>query len=258
MKSTLKDLEERLERWIEGSIIRLFGHQIPAASLASQLTEAMKNGLRASELGTTHAPDNYRVALNPETIHQLKISTPELASQLSLGLANAAREEGILFVREPQIMIYPENSVARWDIKVTAWHSTGPLEDTHEMDIPLAKEEILFPANAFLIIGGEQHFALDRPIINIGRREDNQLVLNSALVSRTHAQIRARHGRFMLFDLGSKSGTFIHGIPIKQHILRPGDVITIADVQLVYGEETISTADETIGFTPIPPKMDPS
>lgn len=258
MKPTLKDLEERLERWIEGSIIRLFGHQIPASSLASQLTEAMKNGLRASEHGTIHAPENYRVALNPETIHQLEISTPELASQLSLGLADVARNEGILFVRPPQIMIYPEDSVAQWDIKVTAWYSTGPLEDTHEMDISPSKGDPLYPPDAFLIIDGDQHFLLDGPIINIGRREENQLVLNSPLVSRSHAQIRARHGRFMLFDLGSKSGTFVHGIPIKQHILRPGDVITIADTQLVYGEETISTADETIGFTPIPPPMDPS
>jgi hypothetical protein len=253
MKYTLKNLEGRLESWIEGSIIRLFGHQIPAASLASQLAEAMKNGLRTSEHGTIHAPDNYRVALNPETIHQLEISTPELASQLSSGLADAARDEGMIFVHDPHIMIYPETSVAQWDIKVTAWHSTGPLEDTHEMDNSQREGEPVFPNGAFLIIEGDRHFTLDRPIINIGRREDNQLVLNSALISRTHAQIRARSGRFILFDLGSKAGTFVHGIAIKQHILRPGDVITIADIQLIYGEETISTADETIGYTPIPP-----
>jgi hypothetical protein len=259
MKYSLKHLEEKLERWIEGSLIRLFGYQIPAASLASQLTEAMKSGLRTNEHGTTHAPDHYRVTLNPETIYQLEISAPELASQLSSGLANAAHDEGILFAREPQIMIYPEVSVPQWDIKVTAWHSTGPLEDTSEMELSPTKGDAIYPDGAFLIIDGDQHFLLDCPIINIGRREDNQLILSSPLVSRTHAQIRARHGRFMLFDLGSKSGTFVHGIAIKQHILRPGDVITIADVQLVYGEETISTADETVGFTPIPPQtLDPS
>jgi len=44
MKSSVKALEEKLERWIEGSIIRLFGHQIPAGTIASQLAEAMENG----------------------------------------------------------------------------------------------------------------------------------------------------------------------------------------------------------------------
>jgi hypothetical protein len=254
--STLKNLEKRLERWIEGSIIRLFENQIPAASLASQITEAMRDGLRKNESGALQAPDHYRVALNPETIHQFEISKLELATELGEGLADAAREEGILFLHKPQITIYPEDSIAQWDIKVTAWYGTGPLDDTHEMDKQPSREDPLYPESAFLIIDGDRHFILDRPIINIGRREDNHLVLNNPLVSRSHAQIRARYGRYMLFDLGSKSGTFIHGIAIKQHILRPGDVITIADVQMVYGEEIISTTDETIGFTPIPPPVE--
>lgn len=258
MKSSLKGLEDKLERWIEGSIIRLFGQQFPAGSLASQLAEAMKEGLRTNEHGITHAPDNYRITLNPETIDNIKISTLELATQLSSGLANAARDQGILFVRPPEIMILPESSISQWEIRVIAWHGTSPLEETHEMNVPISKEELSYPIGAFLIIDGDSHFVLDRPVINIGRRNDNQIVLDNALVSRTHAQIRARHGRFMLFDLGSKSGTLVHGIAIKQHILRPGDVITIANVQLVYGEEITSTADETIGFTPQPPhKTDP-
>lgn len=258
MKSSLKDLEDRLERWIEGSIIRLFRQQFPAGTLASQLAEAMKDGLRINEHGITHAPDHYRLTLNPETIDNLEISTPELATQLSSGLANAARDQGILFVREPEITILPEPSISQWEIRVIAWHGTSPLEETHEMDVPIDKGELSYPVGAFLIIDGDRHFVLDRPVINIGRRQDNQIILDNALISRTHAQIRARHGRFMLFDLGSKSGTLVHGIAIKQHILRPGDVITIGDVQLVYGEEITSTADETIGFTPLPPyKTDP-
>ena len=253
MKSSVKALEEKLERWIEGSIIRLFGHQIPAGTIASQLAEAMENGLRTNQHGKSHAPDHYRITLNPETLDEHETSLPELAAQLSKGLADAAHEQGILFIRPPEVMIQPEASTAKWDINVTAWHSTSPLDETHEMDTPSIKADQSYPVGAFLIVDGEEHFILDRPVINLGRRQDNHLVLKSALVSRTHAQIRCRHGRFMLFDLGSKSGTLVHGIPIKQHILRPGDVITMADVQLVYGEETTSSADETIGFTPLPP-----
>jgi hypothetical protein len=253
MKSSMKALEEKLERWIEGSIIRLFGHQIPASTIASELTEAMENGLRTNEHGKTVAPDNYRITLNPETLDEFKKSLPELKVHLSNGLVDAAKEQSILFMRSPEVLIHPEASTIKWDINVVAWHSTSPLDETHEMDAPAVKGDPTYPTGAFFIINGNEHFLLDRPVINIGRRPDNHLVLKSALVSRTHAQLRSRHGRFMLFDLGSKSGTMVHGIPIKNHILRPGDVITIADIQLVYGEETISSADETIGFTPLPP-----
>ena len=252
MKSPLKELEDRLERWIEGSIIRLFSNQIPAASIANQLAHAMESKLHVSEHGTIHAPDNYRVSLNPETIHKLEISTSELADQLSVGLFNAARDQAYLLTHQPSIFITPDPDLSQWTIKAIAWHSTSPLEETHEMNVPIDKGQALFPAGAFLIVDGDQHFLLDRPVINIGRRQDNQLVLDNPQISRTHAQIRARQGRFVLFDLGSKSGTFVNEIAVRQHILQPGDVITITGVHLVYGEEAAPNTDETMGFTPSP------
>jgi hypothetical protein len=255
MKLTLQELETQLERWIEGSIIRLLGTQIPAASLASQLAQAMQNGLRTGTQGTIHAPENYRVMLNPETFNQYKHSASELSHQLGSGLFSIANDQGYFIAKEPEIVFIPDPAIARWDIEVTAWHSTSPLDQTDEMVIQTGNEPPPFPEGAFLIINGDRHFPLDQPVINIGRRQDNQLVLDSPLVSRTHAQIRVRHGRFMLFDLGSKSGTQVQGITINQHILQPGDVITIADVQLVYGEELKPMMDETLGFTPIPPHI---
>jgi len=252
MTSSLKELEARLERWIEGSIIRLFSNQIPAASLANQLAQAMESGLHISEHGMSHAPDNYRVSLNPETLHKLEISTSELADQLSEGLFNAARDQAYLLAQHPSIIITQDPELSQWTIKVAAWHSTSPLEETHEMNVAIEKGQVLFPAGAFLIVDGDQHFPLDRPVINIGRRQDNQLILDNPQISRTHTQIRARQGRFILFDLGSKSGTFVNEIAVRQHILQPGDVITIAGVYLVYGEEAAPNTDETMGFTPSP------
>jgi pSer/pThr/pTyr-binding forkhead associated (FHA) protein len=82
------------------------------------------------------------------------------------------------------------------------------------------------------------------------------LVIESPRVSRTHAQLRAKDGRFLLLDVGSKAGVFVHGLRIKQHLLRPGDVITIADVELVYGEDVEPSRDETIGLqsSDLPPR----
>jgi hypothetical protein len=252
MKSSLKELEARLERWIEGSIIRLFSNQIPAASLANQLAQAMESEVHKSEHGIFHAPDNYHVSLSPETIHKLEISTSELANQLSGGLFAVAREQSYLLAQHPSIIISPDPELSPWTIKVAAWHSTSPLEETHELNVPIDLEQTYLPIGAFLIVDGDQHFLIDRPVINLGRRQDNQLVLDNPRISRTHAQIRIRQGRFVLFDLGSKSGTFVNEIAIHQHILQPGDVITIAGIHLVYGEEATPNTDETMGFSPRP------
>jgi hypothetical protein len=257
MKPSLKELEARLERWIEGSIIRLFNHPIPAATLATQLAQAMETGLHVSEHGVYHAPDNYRVSLSPETLQKLEIPTSELANQLSAGLYQIARDHKYLLSENPLIIITPDPELSPLTTKVAAWHSTSPLEETHEMVAPIEKNSSHLPTGAFLIVDGDQHFLLDRPVINIGRRQDNQLILDNPKISRTHAQIRARQGRFVLFDLGSRSGTYVNEIAIRQHILQPGDVIRLAGVHLVYGEESFPNTDETMGFTTGPlRKMD--
>jgi len=111
------------------------------------------------------------------------------------------------------------------------------------------------PIGAFLIIDGTRHFPLDRPVINVGRRLDNQLILENPHVSRTHAQLRVRDGRFVLFDLGSTSGTRVNGRAIKQHILQPGDVVTVANIRMVYGEDPGGPPDTTPPYTPpFPPR----
>ena len=99
------------------------------------------------------------------------------------------------------------------------------------------------PKNAFLIVEGDQVFSLDRALINIGRRSDNQLVIDDPRVSRAHAQVRVIAGQFVLFDLQSKGGTSVNGRRIERAVLSPGDVISLAGVPLLFG---LGTADKTL------------
>jgi pSer/pThr/pTyr-binding forkhead associated (FHA) protein len=94
------------------------------------------------------------------------------------------------------------------------------------------------PENAFLIVEGVREFALLEAVINIGRRLDNHLVIEDPRVSRHHAQLRAINGRFVLFDLDSSGGSFVNGQRLSQGILYPGDVISLAGVTLIYGQDT--------------------
>jgi pSer/pThr/pTyr-binding forkhead associated (FHA) protein len=81
------------------------------------------------------------------------------------------------------------------------------------------------PENAFLIVEGVKVFPLTTSVINIGRRLDNQLVIDDPRVSRNHAQLRSIKGRFVVFDLNSTGGTFVNGQRTSQSVLYPGDVI---------------------------------
>jgi pSer/pThr/pTyr-binding forkhead associated (FHA) protein len=80
-------------------------------------------------------------------------------------------------------------------------------------------------------------FPLKKSIINIGRRLDNHLVIDDPRVSRNHSQLRAIKGRFVIFDLNSTGGTFVNGQRTSQSVLYPGDVISLAGVPLVFGQD---------------------
>jgi pSer/pThr/pTyr-binding forkhead associated (FHA) protein len=74
-------------------------------------------------------------------------------------------------------------------------------------------------------------------VLNIGRRINNQVVINDKRISRTHAQLRVTKGRFAIFDLNSTGGTFVNGQRINKTILYPGDMISLAGVTLIYSQD---------------------
>jgi pSer/pThr/pTyr-binding forkhead associated (FHA) protein len=106
------------------------------------------------------------------------------------------------------------------------------------------------PVGAFLVVRGSEHFALDKPVINIGRRLDNHLVLSDPRVSRKHAQIRAKSGQYFVIDLHSSAGTLLNGERVEEAGLKPGDVLTMATVEMIYGEDTGGPPDTTPPYAP--------
>lgn len=64
-------------------------------------------------------------------------------------------------------------------------------------------------------------------VIRIGRANDNDVVLYSAVVSRHHLEIRPRGKDWALINLGS-NGTFINGKKINKVLVKDGMVIRLA------------------------------
>jgi ABC transport system ATP-binding/permease protein len=62
----------------------------------------------------------------------------------------------------------------------------------------------------------------------IGRDLENEIVVDDPLVSRFHAELRARSdGRHELVDLGSRSGTFVNGRLVDRAILEQLDIVSV-------------------------------
>jgi pilus assembly protein CpaF len=81
--------------------------------------------------------------------------------------------------------------------------------------------------------GAERRESFDRTEINVGRVQGNDLMLPKGNVSKRHARLLYRDGRFIVTDLKSTNGTYVNGRKIVQAtIVREGDKIYIGDFVL--------------------------
>lgn len=83
---------------------------------------------------------------------------------------------------------------------------------------------------------------LDRAQLTIGRKPDNDLVIDNPAVSGHHARIVQEHGKFFVEDLGSTNGTFVNDAKILKHQLRNTDRVGVGKHLLVYQGEVTETA----------------
>jgi FHA domain len=66
----------------------------------------------------------------------------------------------------------------------------------------------------------------------IGRSSSCDVVLQGAYVSRRHARLFYRDGKWVLHDLTSTNGTLVNGVPVGRTEVRPGDIVLLGDEQL--------------------------
>ena len=84
---------------------------------------------------------------------------------------------------------------------------------------------------------------IDGGSITIGRREDNDVVIDDPAVSGHHAKIDALGNRFVMTDLQSKNGSFVNEQLIHSHWLKDGDVINIGGHCLAFKQNGAANID---------------
>lgn len=72
-----------------------------------------------------------------------------------------------------------------------------------------------------------KEYNLDKLSLTIGRKEDNDIMIDHMAVSGHHARVDKKEDSFTITDLNSTNGTFINGKKITEAALRPNDWITI-------------------------------
>jgi hypothetical protein len=239
MKLKLEQLEARLQALIEVKLVSaLPGFQVEDLVI-HKLADAMKSNLTVDADGNKIAPNVFTLVTHPNLAERWQ--EPKLLDAMINSLKIVGEEAGLKFSALPTISIVQNSQQEEEAVDVVASHKLEAAADTRGMtpiiDSDVVAEEEKFPQNAFFIVDGVKVFPLKKSIINIGRRLDNHLVIDDPRVSRNHSQLRAIKGRFVIFDLNSTGGTFVNGQRTSQSVLYPGDVVSLAGVPLVFGQD---------------------
>jgi pSer/pThr/pTyr-binding forkhead associated (FHA) protein len=89
-----------------------------------------------------------------------------------------------------------------------------------------------------------EDFVLDKEVMTIGRKDDNDIHIENLAVSGHHAKLLTIFDDSFLEDLDSTNGTYVNGRPITKHPLKNGDVIVIGKHELRYVNDSNSASDD--------------
>jgi len=103
-----------------------------------------------------------------------------------------------------------------------------------------------------------QVYELSRPIIQIGRTEGMEIVIDNVSVSRQQAELRQEGRYWTVRDLGSSNGTFLNGERLTGAVrLKPGDEISFGKFSLFF-ERALDEPVAEAKITPAQGKANPA
>ena len=240
MNMKLDQLEKRLQSLIEVHLLNYLPFKKGDSMVAQQLAVEIQNNIK--EYGdTTNFPNLYTIAAHPDLVWEWQ-DDAGLIEKLKRVINIIADETALKIAAPLAISLSPDPDLGINDVRILASQSVNVIAETQgmnvqkpEADADLSTEEI--PKNAFLIIHGTKVFPLYKTVVNIGRRMENDLILEDPRISRDHAQLRVVNGRFVIFDLNSTGGTYVNGQRSHQSTLYAGDVISLSGVPIIFGQD---------------------
>jgi len=237
MNSKFDQLEKKLQSLFEDQVLALLPGLTVEDRIIQKLASTLKQNITEQGKDVV-APSVFTLIVAPSSAAIWK--DPKIMEALKKVISIAIKETGLKLEAQPTITVTTNDTYAENDVSVIASHKVETMEDTKGMatDSENNKSNETIPENAFLIVEGVKVYPLKEPVINIGRRLENQLVIDDPRISRNHAQLRAINGRYVLFDLNSTGGSFVNSQRTSQTVLYPGDVISLAGVALIFGQDT--------------------
>ena len=202
-------MERRLERFVEGTVGRLFRGGVRPVEIGHRIAREMADSRSVGVKGQPVVANHFTVTLAPDDVDRFADVHDSLVRELCDAARDHAREESWTFMGPVQVEILSDPSVRTGSIGVRA--------RMKEAD----------GATGVLHLPTGQQVVLGEFLVTLGRLPECTISFDDPNISRVHAEIRPDGDGFVLIDRGSTNGTEVNGVRITQHRLVDGDRITL-------------------------------
>ena len=236
MYKSITKLELKIQSLFERNLVILLTRHLDTQILALELARILEHSLITPDQPQTGvAPHHYTLTIHPETASDMNIAVPDLKIYMSTQITEIVRSLGLMLVVLPQISIKEDIAIDRRSIKITAEAVDLSNSETRQMTpLDTGQSDSGIYDNAYIIVDGDYCHTLSKSMITIGRNLGNDIIIENPDISRSHAQIRLRINKWVLYDTNSSSGTRLNNQQVKEQILENGDVISIGSTSLIF------------------------
>lgn len=227
--------ERLVERFMERGFTRATGSQLQPVEIGKRVVRAMEAQQSVGASGTPVVPNMYDVYLSPEDYAHFEPTRRSLARDIEAHVLRTARQRQLRIMARPVVRFHDDDGLEPGDVYVEPrlqdTDTTGDVQQ-HTSLLPRMNGTMQAgPVTPNIIWQGRPYAVLQSPT-RMGRLADNDIVLNDKRVSRHHAEVLDRGGRWVVRDTGSTNGTAVNGKLVREAVLRPGDTISLGGLEV--------------------------
>ena len=214
----LQRFERRLERLVEGGFGKAFRSGLQPVEIGRRVVRELESGRSLGVRGTV-APNHFVVRISDTDLARFEGFQDALVSELGETVRESARSSDYRFVGPIDVSLEVDPRFGVGDLAVDASIVAGESG-----------------AAGALVLPDGRRIQLGEDPVRIGRLPDCAIALSDTQVSRHHAEVRRDERGFAVVDLGSLNGTTVNGVPVQEHALADGDVISVGETVIRYEE----------------------
>ena len=234
----LDNLEQRLDRIVNGSFSKAFKSEVQPVELGAALQQEIDN--RADTItGQTVVPNIFIIELGSQDHERLATYFETLSIELGTLADSYSSEQRYTTVDAAQITFDLDQTLETgvFRIRSTAAKRSldamapSPVVQDATPQVPLTA--FTPEATPYLTSVTGEEFKIARSITSLGRGIGADIQIDDTSVSRLHCEI-VLGSDVLIRDLDSTNGTVVDGTRASESLLRDGSIIKIGNITLTY------------------------